>query len=91
MRTSQTIKRVGKGCLSVAIVVASATQKYGLSFAKKAPEMMFGGAQNLAEQFAPSGIKTQIGKKIYEAGIDIAGDVMKLNIKALRSLKESIH
>ena len=89
--TAQIAKGVGRGVLSAGIVAARVAEKYELSFAKKAPEMIFGGVLNLAEQFAPGGINTKIGKEIYETGVNITVDVMGLGIEAMKNLRENIH
>ena len=74
-RLKSTAKTAGKIALT-ATIAASYGAKYGLNFGMGLTKVMFGGAQNLANQFAP-GMEFGLGKyllstseKVADYGID---------------------
>ncbi|MCQ2740912.1 MAG: hypothetical protein MJ210_02200 [Alphaproteobacteria bacterium] len=61
----QALKFCGCGLLN-ATIFTSKCAKYGLSFTSDLAKLFVGGAQNLADQFAPGGIKLGVGKLLYD-------------------------
>ncbi len=88
-----TAKEVTKGTVRGVLsagIVAARVAKYGLKLVE-IPKMMFGGAKDLAEQFAPGGIKTKIGEKMLDTGVKVTNWGLDQAIKMQKYLKGKIH
>jgi len=86
--TKQMLKKGAQGVLDVTIV-ATKCAKYGLSFTTGLVKQLFGGAQNMANEFAPAP-SLGIGENLLEATEKAAKKSFDLLISAEKSAKEAL-
>ena len=79
----------GRGVLS-ATILATKCAKYGLSFSSDLAKQFVAGAQNLANQFAPDGLKLGVGPFLYDKSKEAVlwglGQVVAIQNNAKKSL-----
>ena len=86
--TKKVLKTGGRGVLSVTIV-ATKCAKYGLSFTTGLVKQLFGGAQNMANSFAPSP-SLGIGSYLLNATEKATSKGFDLLISAQKAAKEAL-
>ena len=86
--TKQMLKKGAQGVLDVTIV-ATKCAKYGLSFTTGLVKQLFGGAQNMANEFAPAP-SLGIGKTLLETTEKVAEKGLNFVISAEKSAKEAL-
>lgn len=85
-------KQALKFCELVAVdamIIATKGAKYGLSFTSGFTKLLFGGAQNLTNQFA-SGTNFGIGKYLYASGEKVVNKGFDLLISLQKSVQKAL-
>ena len=89
MPTAKKVLKTGGRAVLTTTIVATKCAKYGLSFTSGLVKTLFGGAQNMANQFAPAP-SLGIGKYLYESCEKVVGKGFDLLISAQKSAKEAL-